>query len=80
MPKLMKHPLHGFHYAQGAEEIEMLKNGWVEDIREVAPAVADSIEMPKPGRTELIAQAVEKGIKVDQRWSNERLASEIEKD
>ena len=32
----MKHPLHGFHLANGQEEVEMRKNGWVEDVPELA--------------------------------------------
>jgi hypothetical protein len=81
----MKHPIHGFHNPQGSEEAEMRKNGWVDDVPEVAPIIKAEVvhapvEMPKPRRPELIALAEEKGIKVDQRWSNDRLAAEIEKE
>ena len=77
---LMKHPIHGKHYAQGNEEADMRKNGWVEDAPEVIPAVAHApVEAPKPDRHALERAAAAKHIKVDQRWSNDRLAAEIEK-
>ena len=58
----------------------MRKNGWIDDAPEVAViASPEPVAMPKPGRPTLMAAAAAKHIKVDQRWSNERLAAEIEK-
>lgn len=88
MPKLMKHPQHGFHYAQGAEEVEMRKNGWLDADNFPAspePEKVESTAVPAPvlapefDRDALIALADDKGVKVDKRWSDERLAAEIEK-
>lgn len=56
----------------------MRKNGWAEDIQESTTLHVPFIA-PKPTRQMLVSQAEEKGVKVDQRWSNDRLVSEIEK-
>ncbi len=73
----MKHPLHGFHNAHGNEEADMRKNGWVDDVPEVAPV--QELEASAVEQLSLHDQAESLGIKVDKRWSESRLAEEIKK-
>jgi hypothetical protein len=40
----MKHLLHGFHLANSLEEVDMRKNGWVEDVP--APVVDEAVPEP----------------------------------
>jgi hypothetical protein len=72
--KRMRHPLHGFHHCyNGNEEASMRANGWVDD------APDDDVEIVDSSRESLIASAQAAGVKVDKRWSDARLAAEIEK-
>lgn len=77
----MKHPQHGFHMALGIEVPEMKKHGWTEDVPDVAPEAekAPMAEVADAEHDALIARADELNIKVDKRWSDARLAAEIEK-
>ena len=42
----MKHELHGFHMANSLEEVDMRKNGWIEDAP--APIDAESVTSAPP--------------------------------
>lgn len=79
--KRMKHPDHGFHHAYNMlEEETMRKNGWVDDVPAPAPApAADDGPGPEaaPDRAAMLADAGARGIKIDRRWSDARLAEEL---
>lgn len=54
----MKHPLHGFHLANSLEEVDMRKNGWVEDTPE--PVVTEpELHLTPPEADESIPDPVE---------------------
>ncbi len=74
--KRMMHPMHGFHIVyDGNTEATMRLNGWVDEVVSSPETVTSSAGT----REDLELAAEEKGVRIDKRWSNARLAEEIEK-
>lgn len=79
-PGSERHPERGFMFdSKDHADIELAKSdGWFETLEEAAGLVSVEQE-PQATRDEMLQQAEKIGLKVDKRWSDARLLSEIEK-
>ena len=80
-----KHHCHGGTYSYqsvecGAELKAALANGWYESIPDalIGKPIDEPVDDSPPTRAELEQKATELGIKIDGRWSDKRLLSEID--
>jgi hypothetical protein len=85
-PGPLIHPTRGFSYDQ--RDFDGPQDGWFDTLEEAAGLVppkevkAPEKEVekePAPTRDEMIQQAEKIGLKVDKRWSDARLLTELNK-